>query len=148
MEEERFEVLRQDLDGTYHLMTREEITYCVGNGKWFFADGQMVAPSAIAETDLSQATHRILAKPIKGGCYICNEHLYTVRTLHRNGTESMEKMLGVDTFKTKEFWIYVDGKYYYDPEDSSIWHTPKATEWRLITRIARDVALPLPCQSA
>ena len=61
----------QITDATGHSvceMTKEEIaTSAKEANNWVFVDGQMVAASAIAETDLSQATEIRMTRPLVGG---------------------------------------------------------------------------------
>ena len=58
-------------DGTGHTvceMTKEEIaTSAKEADNWVFVDGQMVAASAIADTDLSQAIEIRMTRPLVGG---------------------------------------------------------------------------------
>ena len=52
-------------------MTKEEIASSAKEANnWVFVDGQMVAASAIADTDLSQATEIRMARPLVGGSEI------------------------------------------------------------------------------
>jgi len=66
---EKFTV--QITDSTGHTvceMTKEEITTSAKEANnWVFVDGQMVAASAIADTDLSQATEIRMTRPLVGG---------------------------------------------------------------------------------
>ena len=66
---EKFTV--QITDSTGHTvceMTKEEIaTSAKQADNWVFVDGQMVAASAIADTDLSQATEIRMTRPLVGG---------------------------------------------------------------------------------
>ena len=66
---EKFTV--QITDSTGHTiceMTKEEIaTSAKEADNWVFVDGQMVAASAIADTDLSQATEIRMTRPLVGG---------------------------------------------------------------------------------
>ena len=49
-------------------MTKEELTTSAQEANnWIFVDGQMVAPSAIAETDLAQAAEIRMTRPLVGG---------------------------------------------------------------------------------
>ena len=49
-------------------MTKEEIASSAKEANnWVFVDGQMVAASAIADTDLSQATEIRMTRPLVGG---------------------------------------------------------------------------------
>ena len=61
----------QITDSTGHTvceMTKEEIaTSAKEADNWVFVDGQMVAASAIADTDLSQATEIRMTRPLVGG---------------------------------------------------------------------------------
>ena len=61
----------QITDATGHSvceMTKEEIaTSAKESNNWVFVDGQMVAASAIADTDLSQATEIRMTRPLVGG---------------------------------------------------------------------------------
>ena len=61
----------QITDSTGHTvceMTKEEITTSAKEAdNWVFVDGQMVAASAIADTDLSQATEIRMTRPLVGG---------------------------------------------------------------------------------
>ena len=61
----------QITDSTGHTvceMTKEEIaTSAKEANNWVFVDGQMVAASAIADTDLSQATEIRMTRPLVGG---------------------------------------------------------------------------------
>ncbi len=61
----------QITDSTGHSvceMTKEEIASSAKEANnWVFVDGQMVAASAIAETDLSQATEIRMTRPLVGG---------------------------------------------------------------------------------
>ena len=66
---ETFKVLITDKTGhTVCEMTREEIASSAEEAdNWVFVDGQMVAASAIAATDLSQATEIRMTRPLVGG---------------------------------------------------------------------------------
>ena len=66
---ETFTVQITDASGhTVCEMTKEEIaTSAKEANNWVFVDGQMVAASAIAETDLSQATEIRMTRPLVGG---------------------------------------------------------------------------------
>ena len=61
----------QITDATGHSvceMTKEEIASSAKEGNnWVFVDGQMVASSAIAETDLAQAAEIRITRPLVGG---------------------------------------------------------------------------------
>jgi len=61
----------QITDSTGHTvceMTKEEIAISAKEANnWVFVDGQMVAASAIADTDLSQATEIRMTRPLVGG---------------------------------------------------------------------------------
>ena len=61
----------QITDATGHSvceMTKEEIASSAKEANnWVFVDGQMVAASAIAETDLAQATEIRMTRPLVGG---------------------------------------------------------------------------------
>ena len=61
----------QITDSTGHtvcVMTKEEIVNSAKEANnWVFVDGQMVAASAIAETDLAQATEIRMTRPLVGG---------------------------------------------------------------------------------
>ncbi|MEC7112506.1 MAG: hypothetical protein VXV71_02025 [Candidatus Thermoplasmatota archaeon] len=61
----------QITDATGHSvceMTKEEIASSAKEANnWVFVDGQMVAASAIADTDLSQATEIRMTRPLVGG---------------------------------------------------------------------------------
>ena len=61
----------QITDATGHSvceMTKEEIASSAKEGNnWVFVDGQMVASSAIAETDLAQAAEIRMTRPLVGG---------------------------------------------------------------------------------
>ena len=61
----------QITDATGHSvceMTKEEIASSAREGNnWVFVDGQMVASSAIAETDLAQAAEIRMTRPLVGG---------------------------------------------------------------------------------
>ena len=125
-----------------HLMSRQEIIEKVTNeNTWVFIDSQMTSVEELGNIELNEDTE-IRFSASMSGCDTCT-HLFSVRTLSQDGTERMEQLHGVETFKTKEFRIYVDGKYYNDSENSYKWHTSKAREWRLITRIDRNIASPI-----
>ena len=125
-----------------HLMSRQELIEVAStDNTWIFVDSQMVGVKELETIELNEDTEIRLSVPMSG-CDTCT-HLFSVRTLSRDGTERMEQLYGVETFKTKEFRIYVDGKYYNDSENSYKWHTSKAREWRLITRIDRNIASPI-----
>ena len=66
---ETFTVQITDASGhTVCEMTKEEIaTSAKEANNWVFVDGQMVAASAIAETDLAQATEIRMTRPLVGG---------------------------------------------------------------------------------
>ena len=61
----------QVTDSTGHSvceMTKEEIVSSAKeSNNWVFVDGQMVAASAIAETDLAQAAEIRMTRPLVGG---------------------------------------------------------------------------------
>ena len=61
----------QITDATGHSvceMTKQEIASSAEEGNnWVFVDGQMVASSAIAETDLAQAAEIRITRPLVGG---------------------------------------------------------------------------------
>ncbi|MGB1793073.1 MAG: hypothetical protein ACPHMS_04230, partial [Candidatus Poseidoniaceae archaeon] len=66
---ETFTVQITDASGhTVCEMTKEEIAASAKEANnWVFVDGQMVAASAIAETDLAQATEIRMTRPLVGG---------------------------------------------------------------------------------
>ncbi|MGB2031631.1 MAG: hypothetical protein ACPHX9_05105, partial [Candidatus Poseidoniaceae archaeon] len=66
---ETFTVQITDASGhTVCEMTKEEIASSAKEAdNWVFVDGQMVAASAIAETDLAQATEIRMTRPLVGG---------------------------------------------------------------------------------
>ena len=66
---ETFTVRVTDATGDSVLqLTKQEISSRAEKGNnWIFVDGQMVAASAIAETDLAQATEIRMTRPLVGG---------------------------------------------------------------------------------
>ena len=56
---------------------RDIVEHLIHDNNWVFVDGQMVAASAIADTDLSQATEIRLTRPLVGGTGDASVQIYT-----------------------------------------------------------------------